>query len=87
MRAYSAGETDCHSLDTDFGVVVAENDGDFRMGLASGHLQDSVCVLVFAQPRPGSVGLENSDTNLLVMDFRDEVTVDSAQVELVLRAP
>jgi hypothetical protein len=86
VRAYSAAETGCHSLDTDFGIAVAETDGGFRMGLASGQLQDSVCVLVFAQPRPGSEGLENSDTNLVIMDFRDELTRDSARVELVLRA-
>jgi hypothetical protein len=84
VLAYSASEADCHSLDTDFGLAVAEDDGGFRLGLASGQLQDSVCVLVFAQPRPGSEGLENSDTSLLVMDFRGEPTLDSARVELVL---
>jgi hypothetical protein len=85
VRAYSAPEAGCHSLDADFGFVVAEDDGSFRMGLASGLLQDSVCVLVFARPSPGSEGLEDSDTTLLVMDFRDELTLDSARVELVLR--
>ena len=86
VRAYSAAEAGCHSLETEFGIAGAEPDGGFRIGLASGQLQDSVCVLVFAQPRPGSEGLENSDTNLVVMDFRDELTRDSARVELVLRA-
>ena len=85
VRAYSAPEADCHSLDSDFGFVVSEDDGSFVIGLASAQLQDSVCVLVFAQPRPGSEDLENSDTSLLVMDF-DELTVDSARIELVLRA-
>jgi hypothetical protein len=83
--AYSAPATDCHSLDIDLGLAVAENDGGFRLEVATGQLQDSVCVLVFAQPRPGSEGLENSDTNLLVMDFRDEPTPDSARIELVLK--
>ena len=86
VRAYSAPEAGCHSLDTDFGVVVAEGDGSFIMGLASGQLQDSVCVLVFAHPSVGSDGSQNSDTSLLVMDFGDELTPDSARVELVLRA-
>jgi len=86
VRAYSAPRTDCHSLDTDFGLVVAATDGGFRLGLASGHLRDRVCVLVFAQPPPGSEGQADSDTSLLVMDFGDELTPDSARIELVLRA-
>ena len=85
-HAYSASAAGCHSLDVDFGFVVTESDGSFRMGLASGMLQDSICVLVFARPPLGSDALGNSDTALLVMDFRDELTLDSAQVELVLRA-
>jgi hypothetical protein len=55
----------------------------FRLGLASGILLERVCVLVFARP-PAGVALGVSDTVLLVMDFRDELTPDSAQVELVL---
>jgi hypothetical protein len=42
-------------------------------------------VLVFASP-PAGVALQISDTVLLIMDFRDELTQDSAQAELVLRA-
>jgi hypothetical protein len=86
VRAYSGPAAGCHSLDTDFGFVVVERDGSFIMGLASGQLQDSVCVLVFARPPLGSPGPENSDTSLLVMDFRSELTADSARIELVLRA-
>jgi hypothetical protein len=85
VRAYSAPDAGCHSLDTDFGFVVAEADGSFRMGLPSGQLQDSVCVLVFARPPAGSSGLETSDTILLVMDFRDALTPDSARADLSLR--
>jgi hypothetical protein len=84
--AYSDPATACHSLDTDFGLAVAESDGSFRLGLATGQLQDSVCVLVFAEPRPGSEGLANSDTSLLIMDLSDELTPDSARLELVLEA-
>jgi hypothetical protein len=86
VLAYSAPEAGCQSLDADFGFVVAEDDGSFIMGLASGQLQDSVCVLVFARPAVGVDGPETSDTSLLVMDFRDELTPDSARVELILRA-
>jgi hypothetical protein len=42
-------------------------------------------VLVYARP-PAGVALGVSDTVTLVMDFRDELTPDSAQVELVLGA-
>ena len=85
VRAYSAPEAGCHSFDTDFGSVVAEGDGSFSMGLASGQPQDSVCVLVFARPSVGADWPENSDTSLLVLDFRDELAPDTARVELVLR--
>ena len=85
VHAYSAPGVGCHSLDTNFGFVVAEDDGSFLMGLPAGQLQDSICVLVFARPPLGSEGLENSDTSLLVMDFSDELAPDSAQVELILR--
>jgi hypothetical protein len=85
VRAYSAPDAGCHSLDTDFGFVVAEDDGGFVMELASGHVQDSVCVLVFARPSLGVDMPENSDTSLLVLDFRDNFAPDTARVELVLR--
>ena len=85
VRAYSEPAPGCQSLDTDFGSVVAEHDGSFIMGLASGQLEDGVCVLVFARPSAGADGQENSDTSLLVLDFRDELAPDTADVELVLR--
>ena len=85
VRAFSAAGVDCESLDTDFGVVVTGADGGFRLALASGILKERVCVSVFASPPP-EVALGASDTVLLVMDFRDELTVDSAQVQLVLSA-
>jgi hypothetical protein len=85
VRAYSAAGTNCHSTDTDFGSVITGPDGSFEMGLSAYDLRDSVCVFVFARPPVGASGLENSDTALLVMDFRGEQTLDSAQVELVLR--
>jgi hypothetical protein len=85
VRAFSGAGVGCESLDTDFGLVVTAADGGFRLGLASGILLERVCVLVFARP-PAGVALGVSDTVLLVMDFRDELTPDSAQVELVLGA-
>jgi hypothetical protein len=85
VHAFSGPGVDCESLDTDFGLVVTGTDGSFRLGLASGFLQERVCVLVFASPPP-EVALGVSDTVLLVMDFRDELTVDTAQVQLVLAA-
>ena len=85
VRAFSGAGVGCESLDTDFGVVFTGADGDFRLGLASGALREGVCVLVFARA-PGAMALEVSDTVRLVMDFRDELTLDSAHVELVLGA-
>jgi hypothetical protein len=85
VRAYSAPSAGCQSLDTDFGFAVAEDDGTFIMGLASGHVEDSVCVLVFARPSVGPDVPENSDTSLLVLDFRDDLSPDTARVELILR--
>ena len=87
VRAYSApAAAACHSLGEDFGLVTAEPDGTFFLGLGSEVVLDSVCVLVFGQPATGSAGLANSDTALLVMDLSDGPTIDSARVELVLQA-
>jgi hypothetical protein len=72
-------------LDIDFGLEVTGSDGRFRLDLATGFLQEGVCVLVFASP-PEGADLGVSDTVLLVMDFREDPSQDSAQVELVLRA-
>jgi hypothetical protein len=85
VHAFSGAGAGCESLDTDFGLAVTGDDGGFRLELASGMLQERVCVLVFASP-PAGVALQISDTVLLIMDFRDELTQDSAQAELVLRA-
>ena len=73
------------SLETDFGFEFTGADGNFRLGLASADLRERVCVLVFARTL-GEADEEVSDTVLLVMDFRDALTQDSAAVELVLRA-
>ncbi len=83
VGAFSGMGVGCESLETDFGLEVTGADGGFRLPLASGILQEDVCVLVFARP-PEGVALGASDTVLVVMDFRDELTQDSAQVELVL---
>ena len=85
VRAFSGAGVGCESLDTDFGSVFTGADGGFRLGLASGIVREGVCVLVFALA-PGAMPLEVSDTLLLVMNFRDELTPDSAHVELVLGA-
>ena len=88
VHGYSGPAMGCHALDGDgeLNSVDAAEDGSFRLALASGMQVDSVCVLVFARPPSNTAGLGNSDTALLVMDFRDELTVDTAEVELVLRA-
>lgn len=83
VHAFSGAGVGCESLDTDFGLEFTGDDGGFRLGLASGSLREGVCVLVFARP-PEGVPLAVSDTVLLVMDFRDERSVDSAEVELAL---
>jgi hypothetical protein len=85
VHAFSDAAVGCESLATDFGLAVAEADGGFRLQLASGIQQERVCVQVFAGP-PADALLEVSDTVLVVMDFRDALTQDSAQVELLLRA-
>lgn len=82
VHAFSDAGAGCESLDTDFGLEVTGSDGGFQLGLATGILQERVCVLVYARP-PAGVPLGVSDTVLLVMDFR-ELTQDSAQVELGL---
>ena len=85
VSAFSDAGVGCESLDIDLGLEVTGADGRFRLPLATGFLQESVCVLVFARP-PEGVALGVSDTVLLVMDFRDELAQDSAEVELVLGA-
>jgi hypothetical protein len=85
VSALSGAGAGCESLDTDLGIEFTGADGSFRLGLASADLREHVCVLVFARTL-GEVAQEVSDTVLLVMDFRDARTQDSAQVELVLRA-
>ena len=86
VRTFSAAGPGCHSLDTDFGNVLSGPGGSFEMGLTGYDLQDSVCVFVFARPPLGASGLRDSDTTLLVMDFRAEEAVDTAEVELVLHS-
>jgi hypothetical protein len=71
-------------MDTDFGSVTTEADGSFELGLAAARARDSVCVFVFARPPEGASGLGNSDTTMLVMDFRDGEQPDNARVDLVL---
>jgi hypothetical protein len=85
VHAFSDAEEGCESLDIEFGVAVTEADGSFGLDLATGIVQERVCVLVFARP-PAGVALGVSDTVLLVMDFRAEPAVDSAEVQLVLGA-
>jgi hypothetical protein len=85
VHAYSATGLNCHSADSDFGGVNTGPDGSFEIGLSAYDFPDSVCVFVFARPPLNASGLQNSDTALLVMDFRAEGALDSAQVELVLR--
>jgi hypothetical protein len=85
VRAYSAPGAGCHSADNDFGTITTGVDGTFELGLSIAHERDSVCVYLFARPPAGSGGLDNSDTALVVMDFRPADVQDSAEVELVLR--
>jgi hypothetical protein len=85
VRAYSAPAPGCHAVGGELNAVTTLRDGSFRLPLASGVSSDSVCVLVFAHPPFNSNGLQYSDTALLVMDFRNEVVPDSAEVVLVLR--
>ena len=85
-QAFSAPAAGCRSLHAGLAVTPAESDGTFRLDLAWDTAHDDVCVLIFARPPDGSNALGDSDTTLLVMDFTDEPTPDSAQVELRLRA-
>jgi hypothetical protein len=86
IRAYSAPADGCSSLDADFGFIEAAANGSFRMGLPTGAQQDRACVFVFARPPLGSSGLADSDTALLVLNFRPGEAPDTAQLDLVLRS-
>jgi hypothetical protein len=88
VSTYSAPAVGCSSLGGDLGITETDTavDGTFQLGLPSGTEQDSVCVFVFARPPVGAAGLGNSDTALVVLDFRMDGTVDSAQVDLQLRS-
>lgn len=87
VRAYSAPAPGCHVVaGGELNAVTTRRDGSFRLPLVSGISSDSVCVLVFARPPFNTNDLQFSDTALLVMDFRDDVVIDSAEVALVLRA-
>ena len=85
VRGYSAPGQGCSSLDEDFGLIPTLADGSYDMGLASGATQDNVCVYVFSSPPEGASGLRDSDTALVVLDFRQDGNLDSARVNLVLR--
>jgi hypothetical protein len=85
VAAYSAAAPGCHSADTDFGLTASAEDGRFHLDLSEGSAQDSVCVFTFARPPQGGLGA-NSDTALVVIDFRFGQPQDSAQVELTLPA-
>jgi hypothetical protein len=85
VRAYSAPGQGCSSLDEDFGSIPTLPDGSYDMGLMSGAVQGDVCVFVFGRPPEGASGLGDSDTVLVVLDFPQDGTVDSARVNLVLR--
>jgi hypothetical protein len=79
----SCSETAC-GCSADFGSVGTLSGGEFLLGLGLGGEQDSVCIQVFAHPPQGADALGDSDTSLLVLDFRLESAPDSARVELVL---
>jgi hypothetical protein len=81
IRTYSSSASDCHASQTDFGVIVTAEDGRYRMDLAQGQVQDSVCVLTFARAPEGSEGLADSDTMLVVLDFRYGLPQDSARID------
>ena len=83
VQAYSAPADGCYSLDSYLGATFAESDGRYSLGIRSGAVGDSVCVLVFADSPFGAAALGASDTSLLVMDF-DEFEPGEAQAELVL---
>lgn len=83
VQAYSAPADGCYSLDSYLGATFAESDGRYSLGIRSGAVGDSVCVLVFADSPFGAAALGASDTSLLVMDF-DEFEPGEAQAQLVL---
>jgi hypothetical protein len=85
VHAFSSEGANCHSANDNFGFVLTGGDGSFDLGLPSYNVLDSVCVFVFAHPPFAIVNLQDSDTALLVMNFRGPPELDSAQVELVLR--
>jgi hypothetical protein len=85
VRAYSAPGQGCSSLDEDFGLIPTLSNGSYNIGLSSGATQENVCVFLFGSPPQGASGLGNSDTVLVVLDFHQDGSLDSAQVNLVLR--
>lgn len=87
VSAYSAPAVGCAaSFDAYLSTTETAADGTYQIGLPSGTQQDGVCVFVFARPPVGAADLGNSDTSLVVLDFRMDGTVDSAQVDLQLRS-
>jgi hypothetical protein len=85
VRAYSAPGTGCSSLDEDFGSIPTLSDGSYDMGLVSSATQENVCIFLFSRPPEGASGLADSDTVLVVLDFHQDGSLDSARVNLVLR--
>ena len=83
--AFSAPAADCHSFDVELGLGTAADDGDFRLALWGGP-QDAVCLFVFARPPRAGEGMRDSDTAFVVVNFRTDPAVESAHVELFLRA-
>jgi hypothetical protein len=91
VRAYSAPASDCYADEfgagMDYGGIPTRSNGTFRMSLGGADARDSICVLVFALPVPGSAGLTVSDTTLVRLAFQFGEPRDSATVNPVLRAP
>lgn len=85
VHAYSAPGQGCSSLDEDFGFIPTLSDGSYNIGLASGATQENVCIFLFGRPPQGASGVGDSDTVLVVLDFHQDGSLDSAQVNLVLR--
>jgi hypothetical protein len=81
IGAYSDIGSDCHSSQTDFGVMLSAEDGRYRMDLPQGEAEDSVCVWTFARAPAGSEVLTDSDTMLVVLDFRFGLPQDSARID------
>jgi hypothetical protein len=84
IRAYSGSASACYSSQADFGVTLSAEDGRYRMDLAQGQAQDSVCVLSFARAPAGSEMLTDSDTVLAVLHFRFGLPQDSARIDFSL---